>query len=997
MARSRVVSDELLHHCLNDSIDVALVQEPYALRGVLHGLKYRGVRIVNSTPNEHHGIWAAIVVFNSELDIVAKPHLTSTHTVVLGVSHPGQEPIDLVSSYFQFRKPTESFTVEITRTHASLLARSILCMDVNAFSTKWHDHRTNEKGRLVEDMIGELGLVIINKAGNEHTFQGARGRSNVDLTLASPGITNNILDWRVTKGITSSDHLVISFTISDHIIDLRMSQNTRYLDRKIDKPKLIEAVKNALSLTRVDGTINGQAEQISLSLKSACDRVLPKSSSNSKQRPPWWNAEVTLSRRELKLAHRTMIRLSTPESRDFFKTARNKHVSTIRKAKKAVWRKFAEDPLTSNPWGNLTKWLIKGPNENPIPSVLRKNDGSYTTCVADTVSYMMEELIPSSAHDPAMEPANLIDHNPPQITIEELTRVISKQKNSAPGADGLSARIIKAAWPAFNMHMLHLVNNCLKSAKFPDTWKEAKIVVLLKSKDKDPLIPKSYRPVSLLPVLGKILEEVICDILEQEVGNTLCPDQHGFRPGKSTSTALNEVQEWTSQNGRYVLGSFLDISGAFDNVRWPVLINDMQSLRCSPTIVSITKSYLAGRSAIYRIGGSEHSVKLTRGCPQGSKLGPRLWNVSMNPLFGEAYPEDTKIVAYADDIALLVAGDSRREIILKSETALRTIAAWAGQRGLKFSKEKSVMIPLKGGLVPGFTAEFVDGRIRSVQESKYLGLHLSEGFNFHNHALKLLESSKDVFSRLKSIRKSKWGASSALSLILYKAVYIPRIMYGSKFWYPSINGAKDIAKLESAQRRVLMAVTGAYNTASTRALQVLAGTPPLHLHIQAVIRTSNGMSKSDSEDILITQWQALWSGTTKGRWTFEFLPNIRERTQIPITFDHYTAQMVTGHGDFNGKLHGFNLTEAPGCSCGHEYESAEHVLYHCSIFEDLRTTLRESLERSGIAWPCSPSVFSSSSSSWSALEKFARNALIRKENSRTEERIRLREENEQDI
>jgi len=266
-----------------------------------------------------------------------------------------------------------------------------------------------------------------------------------------------------------------------------------------------------------------------------------------------------------------MIRLQTPESRDSFKVARNKHVSAIRKAKKTIWQKFADSTITGNTWGKLTRWLIKGTNEKPIPSVLRKSDGTYTTCITDTVNYMIDELIPSSENDPIIEPVTLNDPNPPRITLEELTRIVKKQKNSAPGADGLSARIVKAAWPAINMHMLHLVNDCLKSAKFPDPWKEAKIVVLLKNKDKDPLTPKSYRPVSLLPVLGKILEEVICDILEQEVGNVLSNDQHGFRPGKSTSTALNEVQEWTSQNGRYVLGSFLDISGAFDNVHWPTV------------------------------------------------------------------------------------------------------------------------------------------------------------------------------------------------------------------------------------------------------------------------------------------------------------------------------------------------------------------------------------------------------------------------------------------
>jgi len=81
-------------------------------------------------------------------------------------------------------------------------------------------------------------------------------------------------------------------------------------------------------------------------------------------------------------------------------------------------------------------------------------------------------------------------------------------------------------------------------------------VVLLKGKDKDPLIPKTYHPVSLIPVLGKIVEEVICDALEAEIGQSLSQKQHGFRPGKSTTTALTAIKSWGSQNGKHVLGTF---------------------------------------------------------------------------------------------------------------------------------------------------------------------------------------------------------------------------------------------------------------------------------------------------------------------------------------------------------------------------------------------------------------------------------------------------------
>jgi len=591
MARSRAVSDELLHHCIRGKIDVALVQEPYTSWGMLHGFEYGATRTIKSKPNAQHGIWAAIIVFNSSLDIISKPQLTTEHTVVLGVAFPGQPPIDLVSSYFQFRRPTEHFTNEITRIHASLLDRIVLGIDVNAFSPKWYDHRHNEKGRLVEDMISNLDLIILNKPGYEQTFQGARGKSNVDVTLASPGIINCIRNWQVIKGATTSDHLIITFEIADQIDELLIPPRIKFLDNKINKLQLVEAVKNALEATRSDDSINGLANHITSSLKLACEQTLPKSTASKPKLPPWWNAEVAGSRRNLISAHRSMLRLKTPEARESFRLARNRHVCNIRKAKQTIWQKFTNDPLPmGNTWGRLTKWLIKGKNEQPIPSVLRKHDGSYTSSSSDTISYMLNELIPTSVSDQSIVTATHSCCDSPQITSNELSIIVKKQRNSAPGADGLSARIIKAAWPALSCHMLRLTNRCLRSAQFPDPWKAARIVVLLKSKDKDPLLPKSYRPVSLLPVLGKILEEVICDIAEREIGNKLSHDQHGFRPGKSTTTALDEVKGWTSHNGRHVLGSFLDISGAFDNVRWPMLFEDMRSLQCSPTISNITMS-----------------------------------------------------------------------------------------------------------------------------------------------------------------------------------------------------------------------------------------------------------------------------------------------------------------------------------------------------------------------------------------------------------------------
>lgn len=621
---------------------------------------------------------------------------------------------------------------------------------------------------------------------------------------------------------------------------------------------------------------------------------------------------------------------------------------------------------------------------------MARQDGTYTRDIPETINLLVNELIPHSEDDLYPEP--LPRQNPPHIlciNMEELRQIVWKQKNRAPGSDGITAKIIKAAWPVIKEDFHRLVNECLEKVTFPNCWKHAAVVIIIKGKNKDPMKPKSYRPVSLLPVLGKIMEEVICNLLEIDIGNKLNPNQHGFRPNKGTGTALKDVESWTRNydNIKYVLGCFLDISGAFDNVRWPTLVEDMVTLGCDQRLATLTIDYLRERTATYKIGSISQTIKLTRGCPQGSKFGPRLWNITMDPLLKSTLPDGTHIVAYADDIALLTAGNTRKATIRKTEEALDRVTAWAEKRGLTFSKEKSVCVPLRGGLVPGFTVRMGDQRIRSVDTTKYLGLQLGAGLTFNGHAMQLLDSSIDMFSRLKGVRRSKWGVSSALAMILYKSVYLPRITYGASTWYPSTN-SRTKTKQESAQRRALLAVTGAYRTTSTRALQVIAGAPPIKLMIEMKINIESGMARKEAEEICLQEWQSLWTDSEKGRWTYSFLPDVRTRTITPLTIDHYVTQILSGHGDFNGKLASFKLAEDPTCLCGHPEETAQHVLQDCPMAEQERTRLKNTIEEIGFPWPPENRQYTLHRRAWEALSVFAKSYLSAKEDRRVEERQR---------
>lgn len=154
--------------------------------------------------------------------------------------------------------------------------------------------------------------------------------------------------------------------------------------------------------------------------------------------------------------------------------------------------------------------------------------------------------------------------------------------NKAPGLDGITAGVLRKARSVVGAHFTRLFERCLSDSVFPNCWKTVDVVVIRKGDDKDPGIPKSYRPISLLSVPLKVLERLMVDRLGDETGLAASNDQHGFRTGMSTISAMRACLGWVDgRSETSVVGVFLDISGAFDNLDWTVLVRDLEVLGAS--------------------------------------------------------------------------------------------------------------------------------------------------------------------------------------------------------------------------------------------------------------------------------------------------------------------------------------------------------------------------------------------------------------------------------
>ena len=153
--------------------------------------------------------------------------------------------------------------------------------------------------------------------------------------------------------------------------------------------------------------------------------------------------------------------------------------------------------------------------------------------------------------------------------------VSSLRINKATGLDGISARLLKEACPKIVPSLTHIINLSIRSGCFPEEWKISKVLPLYKEDIKSD--PNNYRPISILPVVSKIIGKVIFKQLYEYLtdNNLLAVSQHGFRPMHSTLTALLEVtNNWYLNIDDGLLNSvlFLDLNKAFDTIDHSILL-----------------------------------------------------------------------------------------------------------------------------------------------------------------------------------------------------------------------------------------------------------------------------------------------------------------------------------------------------------------------------------------------------------------------------------------
>src|SRR5688572_5355178 len=253
----------------------------------------------------------------------------------------------------------------------------------------------------------------------------------------------------------------------------------------------------------------------------------------------------------------------------------------------------------------------------------------------------------------------------------------------------------------------------------------------------------NYRPISILPYFGKVLEKAMCERLNHYINkmHVLYPLQHGFRPGHSTDMSLINMQDLISQaidTNKYSIGIFLDLAKAFDTVDHKILLDKLENYGIRGIPHLWFKSYLEHRYQQVLCNGTLSSRKPIKiGVPQGSNLGPLLFLLYINDLPNASAV--LKLILFADDTNAFCSHDSLTRLVEIIYTELNILAEWFRTNRLSLNIKKSCFIGLlfhstKKRIPDLQTKLSIDGiALSQTRSTKFVGVCLDECLTWTEH------------------------------------------------------------------------------------------------------------------------------------------------------------------------------------------------------------------------------------------------------------------------
>jgi len=703
-------------------------------------------------------------------------------------------------------------------------SKLIVVGDFNAHHTWWGCQHNDSHGNSLSYAIDMHGLIVLNDRFSPTLLHPTALHSIIDLALSSESVATCCSSF-VGHDTLGSDHFPIFTSIAGNFMKRNVFLYKLKLSRK-DLDILYHSLINSLDKLRnilLENCLLAY-ETIDLHIRNQLFSLFPSKTCHPRSRsvrtklpsPPWWNDTCQEAVKERKTAIKKYLRHPSLDNYEIYKRARLTCSKTLKKQKRLGWKKFCSQfnskTPTSEIW-SLIKSFKRRKKVNPS-SILPPCANLQSQHVNDAIDKLCppscKHLVWSSLRHMEVEDDQLnnINYDLGKVFSEtELYSAIRKMKlNSAPGIDQIDNRVISTLPNEYFNIILAIFNNILIEGSFPIQWKQSLVILIPK------LDAHSYRPISLLSCLLKLMEKMVYNHLQWHVESQhIIPDvQFGFRPDRSCTDCLVifscDVYNGFAHNSPIAV--FLDIK-SFDNVIPNILIQELANIGVPARIRMFIYNLISDRSLHFVVEGEKIGPFCSRkGTPQGSTLSPLLFDIYIKDITKFVH-QNSKILLYADDITVYSTATNPMEAFTSVQSSINGISDFLRDKGLDLSPSKSNwMLFTKSRTafnLPSLTINYdIVSRVDSV---RFLGVILDSKMSGKNHIKFLVKKGSVIVDILSALAGTWWGSHPQLLLNLYRSTFRSSIEYGCHVFRFHHNKS-CFAALERLQYRAIRVAMG---------------------------------------------------------------------------------------------------------------------------------------------------------------------------------------------
>lgn len=832
-------SNLMQFECLleRENIHIASLNETHLKEN--HKTYFKNYRIYRNDRHDTRGGGVALVVHRSVkhklLPIVNTLKLENISIEIL----VNKRAVVISSAYSP--KYASSFADDILKMTA-LHKDFIILGDFNAKHNSWNCVKNNTAGNVLFNLQQKHNFFIFHpNSPTFYPYQRNRNESVIDLVLSNTtlNINLNVLEYDIP-----SDHRPVVCTIENSSV---YETEKNYFNYKLTD---WEAFRSMIAMRIVLHThlytstsaIDREIKKFILMILTTRNICTPNFSHSCKTFLPANIVKLIRTRKKFKRkSQRTAIiseanfyeqcvKLLTIMINNKIKSLRNgkwnKLLKSLRPGDKSFWK--ISRSLRGKRNRNIPYFLqgnrkIVTDNEKAEQLSITFSASNNLTC---TYKHSIDKVVNSEVD--RFKRAEVDSHVVPSTSLNELNFLIaSLRATKSPGLDDVSNVLIKNLPPKAVQLLVIIFNSCLKVNYFPKHFKKAKVIAILKP-NKPKYDPSSYRPISLLSNLGKLLEKIIqkrlCDFTENT--SIIASEQFGFKKQHSAVHQVSRITNIVKGNKVRKLSTgmiVLDIEKAFDTVWHNGLIYKLLKANIPKYLCKLIANFLADRTFVVAVNDTISSPKpVLTGLPQGSILSPILYSIYTSDFSPPSY---VKTAYYADDTAIITSSKLTKALLKKMERSFAACRKYFYKWKIKINpnKTQTIIFPYNNSpkRLPNRALNFENESLSIQNDVKYLGVCLDKKLNFAKHIEETCKKSLRTIRALWPILSKRSTLNIHNKNLIYKCVIRPTLTYGSPIWYKAAKTHRK--KLQIIQNKCLKIINKKHWRYSTQLLHSETG------------------------------------------------------------------------------------------------------------------------------------------------------------------------------